>query len=132
MRPITRSLPKTALFCSTVLALLLPFAPLGHSQSADTAAVPQTKEEAEHQFHEADKELNGVYQRCLDPKTTGAESIEKLKEAQRKWIEYRDTNAAAYRNASTRHPVKDEFYLYAQTVITRSRTHELRQLFLGE
>ena len=132
MRLPTRFRFKCAFFGSLVWALLLLCAPLCRAQSANPSAVPQTKEEAEHQFHEADKELNGVYQRCLDPTTTGAESIEKLKDAQRKWIEYRDTNAAAYRNASTRHPVKDEFYLYAQTVITRSRTRELRQLFLGE
>ena len=130
MRASSHLLSPTSLAGSLLLALLFLAAPLTRGQSAD--AMPQNKEEAQRQFQEADKELNSVYQRCLDPKTTGAESIDKLKESQRKWIEYRDTNAAAYRSASARHPVKDEFYLYAQTVITRSRTHELRQLFLGE
>ena len=132
MRASSRLFIPASLAGSLLLALLFLAAPLTHGQSSDPGGVPQSKEEAQRQFQEADRELNSVYQRCLDPKTTGAESIDKLKEAQRKWIDYRDTNAAAYRAASVRHPVKDEFYLYAQTVITRSRTHELRQLFLGE
>ena len=103
------------------------------SAFAQKPDVPKTVEEAKRQFDAADAELNQVYRRCIAPEATTVQSIAHLKEAQKLWVQYRDGNAAAYQTGqSDRQVIKDAYYFYAATVVTRSRVQELKTLFLGE
>jgi uncharacterized protein YecT (DUF1311 family) len=95
--------------------------------------VPATTEEARTAFEAADAELNTVYRQCIEPDRTTVQAISALQQSQRVWVQYRDLNAAAYQTGqSSRKVTKDQFYYYAETVITKSRLQELKTLFLTD
>ena len=73
---------------------------------------------------EADADLTVAYKRSLD--SLSAEEQNKLQQAERAWIEFRDQNARAHvGDPSDRAPV------WASTVVTRRRTEQL-QTFYGK
>ena len=110
-------------------ALLFAVLFVTHTAIAETKP-PGTVAEAKADFEDADDELNEVYKRCVDPEAGTVQSIAALRDAQRTWIEVRDTTARAYQlGQSDRRPQDDEYYIHGQTVMTRSRIEELRTLF---
>jgi uncharacterized protein YecT (DUF1311 family) len=95
--------------------------------------VPATTEEAKSAFEAADTELNSVYRQCVEPDRRTVQAIAALQQSQRLWVQYRDLNAAAYQTGqSSRKVIKDQYYYYGVTVITRSRIAELKTLFLND
>jgi uncharacterized protein YecT (DUF1311 family) len=91
---------------------------------------PESLREADRLFKEADRELNVVYQRCIDPQSNTVQAIGALRAAQRQWIDVRDGTARAYQlSQSDRHPRDDKFYTHARTIMTWGRIEELKALF---
>jgi uncharacterized protein YecT (DUF1311 family) len=107
-----------------LIALLFALPALAGAQQ------PNTLREAARQFQDADDELNAVYQRCVDPEANTVRAIAALRDAQRQWIDVRDGTARAYQlGQSDKRPLDDEYYVHGRTVMTLSRTEELRTLF---
>jgi uncharacterized protein YecT (DUF1311 family) len=120
---------NTRLGYSITCVLLSALASIGFSQDK----VPATADEARSAFEAADTELNTVYHQCVEPDRTTVQSISALQQSQRVWVQYRDLNAAAYQTGqSSRKVIKDQYYYYAATVITKSRIQELKTLFLND
>jgi uncharacterized protein YecT (DUF1311 family) len=116
--------PMIRLFCSLVFLGSIAGPALAQTNQ------PQTLREATRQFRNADDELNAVYQRCVDPESNTVQAIAALRDAQRQWIEVRDSTARAYQLGQTgKRPLDDEFYVHGRTVMTLSRTGDLRNLF---
>lgn len=125
---LARRAAGSAGICMLLIVCLLALP--GDAQNRDSK--PQNVAEATRQFRAADAELNRLYQQCTTPEAGTVQSINALKQAQKLWIPYRDANAAAYQtNISSRRVQRDEHYIHAQTVITRSRIREMRELFLA-
>lgn len=118
----------------TILSVLLAaaMAVLGTATArAENPDVPKTDQEARQQFQAADAELNQVYRHAGEAAAV-VQSQAHLRKAQELWIQYRDENAAAYQTSeSSRAVIKDRYYYYAATAITRSRIQELKILFPG-
>jgi uncharacterized protein YecT (DUF1311 family) len=71
--------------------------------------------------------------RAQDKVPATTEAIAALQQSQRLWVQYRDLNAAAYQTSqSSRKVIKDQYYYYGATVITRSRIADLKTLFLND
>jgi uncharacterized protein YecT (DUF1311 family) len=117
-------------YCWQIIVLLLSvLLSIGRAQDA----VPATAEEARTVFEATDAELNKVYKQCIEPDRTTVQAITALQQSQRLWVQYRDLNAAAYQTGqSSRKVIKDQYYYYAATVITKSRIAELKLLFLTD
>ena len=112
------------------LALPLAFVALGAFPALAQTTVPETQAEADRLFADADRELNAVYQRCVAPESNTVQAINALRAAQRDWIGVRDGTARAYQLGETgRKPLDDQYYAHARTVLTWSRTDELKTLF---
>ncbi|WP_417289917.1 lysozyme inhibitor LprI family protein [Corallibacter sp.] len=89
----------------------------------------EMNQEAYDLFHEADKELNNVYNKILTTYKSDSIFIENLKKSQRIWIKFRDSELemkypnykASYYGSS--HPMCRAFYLKE---LTEERTKKLK------
>ena len=107
--------------CAALLTTELPLSGL-HAQSQ--AAM---NEEAARDFEAADARLNQTYKALLDQVDKPAQ--EKLKAAQRAWLQFRDAEAAFVADAEARGGSMEAMSsTTTSTALTKHRTEELRLL----
>ncbi|EIJ43214.1 hypothetical protein BegalDRAFT_2361 [Beggiatoa alba B18LD] len=103
---------------------------LRHDECMQAQTPSQRLSCAEYEYTEADKALNTTYQQLYDQ--LGADKQTRLKEAQRAWLVYRDTNAkllivtGAYKGIAE----EDIAMLAAKKDLTESRVNELQALIM--
>lgn len=93
-----------------------------------------TEEEACARFHAADEELNSVYNQILHQYAADTLFIERLRDAQRAWMRFRDADLGSYFPDADRSVYGSSFpmcYCLAAAELTKFRTTELRRWVNG-
>jgi uncharacterized protein YecT (DUF1311 family) len=107
--------------CVRVVLLLLPLAPLHAQTQASINA------EARADFQRADADLNKTYQSVL-AKLPTVESKQKLREAQRAWVVFRDVEAAHAAKEADGGSMAPTLRYATMTHLTQDRIKELKAL----
>ncbi len=128
------------------IILLIPFS-FAYAQTKSTVNCDSVETQtemnfcAEQGFREADKELNSVYKQLMqvlrsERNTTDSEQVaysKKLEnaviQAQKKWLEFRDSSANIWRVKYEGGSVMPVIYYGVMTSLTKAQTRELQELF---
>lgn len=118
------------------MVFTLLFCVLSFSQSwaAEDCKDPQTQTDmnicSDKTYKKADEDLNVVYKKALkilDGSDVG--QIEKFKEVQRSWLEYRDLNCNYAVSGYEGGTIAPLVYATCMTELTQERTKQIPQLF---
>ena len=90
----------------------------------------EMKRDARKDLAKADAELNAVYKKALA--TRSEKGAAALREAQRAWIIFRDKTAEAYGAGEEGGSLEGLMFINCSEALTRSRTKELKELFLSD
>ena len=93
-------------------------------------SIMEMKGDARKDLAKADAELNSVYKKALA--TRSEKGMAALREAQRAWITYRDKTAEAYGTGEEGGSLEGLMFIKCSAALTRSRTKELKELFLSD
>ena len=117
----------------TILFALMHISHMAYSQKKPAMSTQEMRVEASDVYKQVDNELNDVYRQILDRYKSDSVFVQKLKLAQREWINSRDADLAmifpyqdidAQRNYGTIYPI---CYLSTLTEITKERIKFLRK-----
>ena len=111
----------------TVVILLFPFSLL--AQSKINCGKAETQEElnfcAKRNYMRADSELNAVQQQLF--KRLTSKQKENLKDAQKKWLAYRDAHCKFWAADYEGKPMYDTIFYDCMQEVTSSRMEELQE-----
>lgn len=117
----------------TLIILFMASSPLAAESSNDPCGSLATQAEmnicAGQEYQKADQQLNLVYKQVLAP--LNKEQTEKLREAQRAWIAFRDANCIAQAFDYQGGSIYPTIYNGCLTEVTKTRIRELNQVYLS-